>query len=531
MNVSVAEKNIEIANPGKGKSNRQGKELSARIREILENIGSDLHEREKILAICLLGAISGQNTFLYGPPGTAKSLISRRLASAFKEPRYFEYLMNRFSTPEEVFGPVSIKALKEDKYTRKIDGYLPEAEFAFLDEIWKSSPAILNTLLTLINEHVFKNGNEIIETPLKTLIAASNEVPAENQGLDALYDRFILRLLVPPIKNEENFNALLQAKPSLSKLDLNRDLSIDYSELLDWQQQINKIVLSDETLQVIKYIRTELAGNLKDLSVYISDRRWQRSAMLLKASAFCNGRSCTNHSDSILLKYCLWTSPENREEICSLVMRAIEDLGLVSDSNIAILDKDKESLDKEISNELFYSKDVYDTVTLDDGKEYFKAEVTFQSHHNRDNAKTLFVPYAQFKTNKKFHPFDDYGNELSKYEGQFDRQGTCKLSYPGGSYYNDTHFTPTLLFNKGDKKRDVNKRLISSLAESVGILREKLKDVLVEIELKLAKYNKDLESPFVTNEETDIALRGVIDQVEQLGLRIKDCERLESLCK
>ncbi|MCD8213168.1 MAG: AAA family ATPase [Campylobacter sp.] len=158
-------------------------DIQTRIKEILSALTADMHERDQIMAIALLSAISGQNTFLFGPPGTAKSLIARRLSSAFKDVKYFEYLMNRFTTPEDIFGPVSIKELKEDRYIRKIDGYLPSADFAFLDEIWKSGPAILNNLLTIINEHIFKNGNEKLSVPLKSLIVASNEVPPENQGL------------------------------------------------------------------------------------------------------------------------------------------------------------------------------------------------------------------------------------------------------------------------------------------------------------------------------------------------------------
>lgn len=129
--------------------------IEQRFPKLLSAISNGMYEREQILAISLLGLIAGHNTFLFGPPGTAKSLISRRLAYAFEKPRYFEYLMNRFSTPEEIFGPISISALKEDRLQRQIEGYLPTADFAFLDEIWKSSPAILNNLLTILNEWHF----------------------------------------------------------------------------------------------------------------------------------------------------------------------------------------------------------------------------------------------------------------------------------------------------------------------------------------------------------------------------------------
>ena len=122
-------------------------------------------------ALTFLNVIAGKPVFLYGPPGTAKSFIAKRVSYAFKDSKYFGYLMQRFSTPEDIFGPVSLEELKNDKYIRKIKGYLPDSDFAFLDEIWKSAPAILNTLLTIINERIFKNGYEEIKVPLKGLIS------------------------------------------------------------------------------------------------------------------------------------------------------------------------------------------------------------------------------------------------------------------------------------------------------------------------------------------------------------------------
>ncbi|MEE6042724.1 AAA family ATPase [Avibacterium paragallinarum] len=388
----------------------QGKQ--ARLKKLLRQLNQGMHEREHILAVSLLAAIAGHNTFLYGPPGTAKSLISRRLACAFESKNYFECLMNRFTTPEEIFGPISLKALKEDNYVRQIEGYLPTADFAFLDEIWKSSPAILNNLLTIINEHLFKNGSDRIDVPLKSLIAASNEIPEENQGLEALYDRFIVRMLVPPIQNNATFNQLLNSKPSAEKLYLDQDLIISNHEMQQWRQQIQEVQLSEETLEAIQQIRQQLnqaeqekkkkkkASKTKKgtaettsteenteeeeeetPSIYVSDRRWQRAAMLLKASAFCNDRTETNFTDLFLLKYCLWTTPENREYIAEVVDGVIAEpfgMNFIQGFNL-------KKLEQDILELYYYQEDVYHTVTLSNGKEYYFVDI-----HTIDNINPHF---------------------------------------------------------------------------------------------------------------------------------------------
>ncbi|HCE1774179.1 TPA: AAA family ATPase [Vibrio parahaemolyticus] len=514
-------------------------EVKKRITRLLEQIGEGLHEREHILSVSLLSTLSGQNTFLFGPPGTAKSLISRRLACAFESPKYYEHLMNRFTTPEEVFGPVSIQELKLDKYVRKTEGYLPDAEFAFLDEIWKSSPAILNTLLTLINEHVFKNGSEIIKAPIRSVIGASNEVPQENQGLDALYDRFITRLMVPPIELEDNFNLLINSRPSTSELSVDSKLKVSLLELSQWNETIHNVELSKDTLLVIKYIRNEISERNEELGLYVSDRRWQKAAILLKASAFFNERKYTNLTDTILLKHCLWTSPENRVCTEEIVMSAIESCGIASDINLSALDNSKDSLEKEITKELFYKEDVYDVISLGD-EDYFKVIARFRekssySYYNPETKqKTVHIPFNKFKSNSSFHPVDTSGNEIAEVTCEFDDQGSCTLSY-GNRHsrdrYNSFEFTPSILFHKGDKRSDVNERLIKSLSGSVGNLRGQLKKFLKETEDKLSVYKVELYSPFATNADTEVALKGVLSQIDRLKIRIKDCERLEALCQ
>lgn len=515
----------------------QSHHLQAKMTRLIEQLCEGLHEREQIMAICLLGAIAGHNTFLYGPPGTAKSLISRRLASAFEQPKYFEYLMNRFSTPEEVFGPVSIKALKEDKYIRKINGYLPTANFAFLDEIWKASPAILNNLLTIVNEHIFKNGDECVDVPLKSLIAASNEVPMENQGLEALYDRFIIRLLVPPIQQNEYFKHLLDSKPVKETVEINPEDKINYQQLDEWRTQLHNVKISDDVFLIIDTIRKQFVKKSEELGIYVSDRRWQRAATLLKASAYCNGRTETNHSDAILLKYCLWTTPENREQVESIVLNAIKECGFNTGISLAELDLEKEKLDKEIQQELYHSEDIYEVVKIGNKKCFFAEKISFKakSNYRSDQQFSFYIPENKQRSTEKFHPIDEHGNIQERIECFFDKQGSCTLSLSNKYYHtNDwevVNFVPNISIHKGEKKTPVNKRLVRALAESVVDIREQLSMVLLEVENKHEEYKEVLSSPFVHQSDIDIAISGILEQINQINLRIKDCERLESLCR
>ena len=264
-------------------------------------------ERDEEVDGLLVSLLSRQHCFLLGPPGTAKSQMVATLCGCVSGADYFQWLLTKFTTPEEIFGPYSLSHFEQGQYLRIVNGKLPTAHVVFLDEVFKASSAILNTLLTLMQERIFFNDSQPINCPLISLFGAANELP-EGEELGALYDRFLLRFEVNYLSEDANFINLLK----LSSVPLP---TISIEELESYQQEVNNIVVSDSILESILKIRRELSKE----GVIASDRRWKQSLDVLKAFAFLENKPEVDEDTLMFLLNVLWSHPGQKKTILKIL--------------------------------------------------------------------------------------------------------------------------------------------------------------------------------------------------------------------
>jgi MoxR-like ATPase len=266
-------------------------------------------ERHDEVEIGLVSVLCGYHVVLIGPPGTAKSMLAEDLVTAFSGATLFKYLLTKFTTPEEIFGPWDLSLLKEGTYQRILTGKAPEAHLIFEDEVFKANSAILNAQLTLMNERQFDNGVERVDCPLITMFAASNELP-EGEELWALFDRFHFRKRVDYIHEPGNFARMLRGENDTELPTLTLD------DLFAAQEQVQAVAIPDAIEDTMIDIRSDMQME----GLIASDRRYKQSRRALQATAWLYERDTVNDDDFRILEHMLWTNPEDAKKVSRIVL-------------------------------------------------------------------------------------------------------------------------------------------------------------------------------------------------------------------
>lgn len=263
-------------------------------------------ERDSEIDMMLTALVAKEHCLFVGPPGTAKSMLADALVNWLHGNR-FSVLLSKYTVPEELFGPVSVIGLKEDKYRRIVTGKLPEADVAFIDEIFKASSAIANTTLTVLNERKYHNGDHIVQCPLKLCVAASNEWPGEQEGagkeLGALFDRFLFRKSVKAIAADKSIDRLLW-----SKVAVGLSTQITAQELDQASDEASALNWAVDAKEAFHQIRREAKAE----GIQPGDRRLRKAISAVQAYSWLSGNTEVCPEDLEALNWVLWDSPEEQ---------------------------------------------------------------------------------------------------------------------------------------------------------------------------------------------------------------------------
>jgi MoxR-like ATPase len=298
--------------------------LKDRFNKLQDVLCSQFLGKEETIRLMLISAVAGEHLCLIGPPGTAKSAVIRAFAKVL-DAQYFEYLLTRFSEPNEIFGPVDLNAFRSGRYHRVTEKMLPSAQIAFLDEAFKANSAILNALLTLLNERKFNNGADVMSVPLISMFAASNEVP-QDEALHAIFDRFLLRVHSDNA-DSFNFHDLLQKGLQLERSAVaERDVAelrvrtsarpvLTAAELSLCQRELlEKVAFPEDFMATYK----GLCFQIRAEGISLSDRRAVKLLKLFAASAFIEGRAQVHDGDLSMLRH-IWNQLDQKEILHDLV--------------------------------------------------------------------------------------------------------------------------------------------------------------------------------------------------------------------
>jgi len=286
---------------------------------VAKQLNDRFPERQSVVNGLMVAALANKHCCLFGPPGTAKSLIVRTWAEAVfgNHGTFWQWLFTKFTTPSEVFGPISFKGLKEDRYEHNTDGKAPEARVWFCDEIFKANSSILNALLTAINERLFFNGANVVKLPLETVIGASNEYP-QDESLDALYDRFLLRFWVPYIGNRDALADLILAG-GVTPMTVN----LMTGDLDNLRELVASVPFGSSQVGTLLDVKAAVEAE----GFAVSDRAWIQATGLIRANAVTHGRAHIISSDFMILADSLWKEASDRSKLAKVIGNAADPYG------------------------------------------------------------------------------------------------------------------------------------------------------------------------------------------------------------
>jgi len=295
-------------------------DLSTRFRAVADTLDAQFLGKSEVIRLLLIAIVAREHAVLIGPPGTAKSALLRTLAELLQA-RYFEYLLTRFTEPNEIFGPVDIAAFRDGHYRRKTESMLPEAEIVFLDEVFKANSAILNALLSLLNERRYTSGGQVIECPLISAFGASNEVPSD-ESLSAMFDRFLLRIRSDNL-DAYHFNELLQLGVAHEVKKLRRQKVQPLISAADihamTEDLARRLNFTDAFLASYKGLIFQIRAE----GISVSDRRVVKMLKLFAASAYIDGRNEADTSDLFVLKH-IWNAEDQAPILEQIVQPVLE---------------------------------------------------------------------------------------------------------------------------------------------------------------------------------------------------------------
>ena len=297
-------------------------QIAAQLQETARSLDRAFLDKQEIIRLMVISVIAGEHMVLVGPPGTAKSALVRGFAKLV-DARYFEYLLTRFTEPNELFGPVDMMAFRQGEYRRRVEGMLPEAEIVFLDEVFKANSAILNSLLTLLNERQYANGRNVLSCPLLSVFGASNEVPNDD-NLHAIFDRFLLRALSNNL-DSYHFQNLVQRGvmheiAALSGVARVQQAILSANVLHGIHHGFAEFMrFSDEFITTYK----GLIFQIRSEGISVSDRRVVKLTKLFAASALFDGRGAACDADFFVLKH-IWNNLDQAEILAEIVSPVID---------------------------------------------------------------------------------------------------------------------------------------------------------------------------------------------------------------